>query len=111
MRHGTPEGKTAIQCTYTYTLALITKNPSGGRWDKKKTTENSRTKVLTYLHMFVLFWLTAITLHIPRRESLCIYLPLESSIQPIACGTGVNRVTTLHTYFSNYVDQVAKTLA
>lgn len=63
MRHGTPEGKTAIQCTYTYTLALITKNPSGGRWDKKKTTENSRTKVLTYLHMFVLFWLTAITLY------------------------------------------------
>lgn len=55
MRHGTPEGKTAMQCTYTYTLALITKNPSGGRWDKKKTTENSRTKVLTYVCSFLAY--------------------------------------------------------
>lgn len=51
MRHSTPERKTAMQCTYTYSLAIITKNPSGGRWDKKRTTENSRTptKVLTYV--------------------------------------------------------------
>lgn len=51
MRHSTPESKTAMQCTYTYSLAIITKNPSGGRWDKKRTTENSRTptKVLTYV--------------------------------------------------------------
>lgn len=108
MRHSTPERKTAMQCTYTYTLALITKNPSGGRWDKKRTTENSRTptKVLTYVCSFLALRFLAL-----GRESLCVYLPLESSTQPIACGTGVNRVTTLHTYFSNCVNQVAKTLA
>lgn len=74
---------------------------------RKRTTEHSRTptKVLTYV---CFFWLTAITLHVPGRESLCVYLPLESSIQPTACGTGNNRVTTLHTYLSNYVNQVAK---
>lgn len=53
MRHSTPERKTAMQCTYTYSLAIITKNPSGGRWDKKgqQKIAGHRRKCL---HMFVL---------------------------------------------------------
>lgn len=107
MRHSTPERKTAMQCTYTYTLALIMKNPSGGRWDKKgqQKIAGPRRKCS---HMCSFLALRFLAL---GRGSLCVYLPLESSIEPIACGTGVNRVTTLHTYFSNCVNQVAKTLA